>query len=485
MKCLSKSFIVLLILATLLIFSTISDAQYKRQTKGPWYGVFTHIGETNPFKKWKGFGSLKSRIEEIKRENPYISGVTIKILWKHINPAKNEYNFKGLDELLRSLEQNDMRVILSMFTGNQSAPDWIYEEGAKKFVASNKVKGRYLYGPVPWDPVYMKFLNACLKELAKKINSDPRVVAVGIYGHNFVGGEMVMAYANTEEDLRKWDALGRTDTVIFENWKHWVDVYADFFSNKKIVLTLGPMYGEGKRIGHLTDQLAQYAVDKYSDGVILQHMALHGRFDGLGICWEHGNLDKCADSQIRNRDKVSSGFETLGSFIKQPARQGNVEMTVYNALKANPLYIQLWPRDALSPRGPEIAQQINGFYEKYKSMKLENIRTQLQKQGKYLQNYRWKRDIDTTSVSTHEKEEIRPPTRSSQPQNTMVRLRSVLSRLDLTREQKQQIREVIQNAHHERETGNFSITNLEEYVDQIRAILTAKERREFDRLFSY
>jgi len=52
--------------------------------------------------------------------------------------------------------------------------------------------------------------------------------------------------------------------VVFENWKHWVDLYAGLFSRKKIVLTLGPMYGEGKRIGHFTDQFTQYAVDKYS-----------------------------------------------------------------------------------------------------------------------------------------------------------------------------------------------------------------------------
>jgi len=50
-----------------------------------------------------------------------------------------------------------------MFTGNQSAPDWIFQEGAKKVVASTKKKkGAHkgelkeaLYGPVPWDTKYI------------------------------------------------------------------------------------------------------------------------------------------------------------------------------------------------------------------------------------------------------------------------------------------------------------------------------------------
>ncbi len=361
----------------------------QRATKGPWFGVFTHTGQTNPQERWSGFDALISDIIKIKKGNPHISGVTIKILWKHINPAKNEYDFRGLDELLEVAKKNNISVILSVFTGNRSAPDWIYEERAKKFISSATVNGEILYGPVPWDEKYMQLLEACLKALAEKINKDPRIFAVGVSGHNFVGGEMIMAHANSSRDLQRWDELGRTDEVIFNNWKHWIDLYASLFSDKQIILTLGPMYGEGKRIGYLMDELAQYAVDKYGDRVVLQHMSLHGRFDGLGICWEHDNLDKCADCQIRNRDRVSSGFETLGSFVNQPARQGNVEMTVYNALKANPLYIQLWHIDAFSAEGVEIARQIEELYQKYNNFTLEEIKDDLEKQGKYLQNYRW------------------------------------------------------------------------------------------------
>jgi hypothetical protein len=493
MKAIFSPFIALLILGILFLSSPVSGAQSERQIKGPWYGVFTHMGETNPLKTWKSFDSLKLQVSEIKKKNPHISGVTVKFLWKHINPAKNEYNFEGLDELLKTLEKNNMKVILSMFTGNQSAPDWIFQEGAKKFVASTKGKKgarkdvltQPPYGPIPWDTKYMKFLEDCLRALASKINDDPRIFAVGVYGHNFVGGEMIMAFANSKKDLKKWDEMGRTDMVVFENWKHWVDLYARLFSKKKIVLTLGPMYAEGKRIGYLTDKLAQYAVDKYSDRVILQHMALHGRFDGLGICWERGDFDKCADSQIRNRDRVSSGFETLGSFVKQPDRQGNVEMTVFNALKANPLYIQLWPQDALHSRGPEIAQQIEELYKKSKNIKTECLREDLKKQGKYLQNYKWENKGNKSAISTDEEEASQSHSERPQRGNIMSELRSALSELDLNRVQKLKIKDIIENTRRGKESGSLSRADREKYIEQIREILTKKQRSEFDRLFPY
>jgi hypothetical protein len=123
--------------------------------------------------------------------------------------------------------------------------------------------------------------------------------------------------------------------------------------------------------------------------VVLQILALQGRFDGLGNCPVYSDLDKCADVMIRNRNKISSGFETLGPFARQPGRQGNVEMTVFNSLKANPLFIQLWFEDAVSSQGVKTAKQINTLYKKYKDWTIEEIRADLQKQGKYLQNYKW------------------------------------------------------------------------------------------------
>jgi len=44
--------------------------------------------------RWNSFSAPIPKVLEIKEKNPYIAGVTIKFLWKDINPAKNEYNFE-------------------------------------------------------------------------------------------------------------------------------------------------------------------------------------------------------------------------------------------------------------------------------------------------------------------------------------------------------------------------------------------------------
>lgn len=376
--------------------SQLNAREDRESYPAQWYGVFTHIGETNPMKKWHGFKTLIPKVIDIKEKNPYITGVTIKILWKHINPENGIYDFEGLDELLEFLYKNNMKVIFSMFTGNQSAPDWIYTAGAKKFITTKKIRGNPLYGPIPWDEVYMKLLKECLGALAREINHDDRIFGVGIYGHNFVGGEMIMAYANSPVDLDRWDALGKTDEVVLKNWKHWIDIYGARFTNKKLILTIGPPYGlkeSRRRNGKLINAIADYAVKKYPTRIILQHMALHGRFDGLGVCWDKDDLDKCAGCQIKYRDRIPSGWETLGSFFSQPGRQGNAEMTVYNALKATPLYIQLWPNDALNEKGAELAKKIIDRYNEFKEIPLDKLREKLKREGYWLHNLRWeKRD---------------------------------------------------------------------------------------------
>jgi len=381
-------FLIFILLAAIHACGKTGKPTGTEETKGTWLGAFTHVS-TGMDSVWSAaggeqvFDALEMKARTVKERNPRIRGVTIKVLWRHINPSPDEFYFEGLDRLLATLEADRMQAILSLFPGGMSAPDWIYGEGAKKFISNTQYEGAYLYGPVPWDEKYMIFWKNCLEKLAGKINDDPRVFAVAILGHNFIGQEMLMSYANSAEDLERWDALGRSDRVVYDNWVHWIDLYARLFSKKKLVLTLGPFYGEWGKVD-LTDQLAQYAVDKYGNRIILQILALHGRFDGLGNCLTYADPDMCAASMIRNRDRVFSGFETLGSFIEEPGRQGNVEMTVYNALKTNPLFIQLWYRDAISPDGPEIAQKIDDLYRKYRDWMPEDIKNDLIREGRYL-----------------------------------------------------------------------------------------------------
>ena len=66
-------------------------------------------------------------------------------------------------------------------------------------------------------------------------------------------------------------------------------------------------------------------------------------------------------------------FNVMDEFIDRVFGTGryhivDVPPIVYNALKATPLYIQLWPNDVLNEKGAELTKKIIDRYNEYSDM---------------------------------------------------------------------------------------------------------------------
>jgi len=357
------------IASTILLFLTGCSAgrslsKTKMEGRVEFLGVFTHTVH------WLPFDKQVETMEEILARNPYIKGVGIRAPWRFFSPTKDACETKDFLELVRFLKERKLHVYVALIPGSLCTPGWVFDEGAGKITTHGPLSQVMPYTVVPWDPVYMKHWEIFLKKIAPIIEAEEGIFSVDILGHNAM---MEMHMPGGEENLEQWRSFGWSPEVVWENWKHWVDFYAGQFPHKKLAITLSLMYGP--ETADLTTRIATYAIEKYPSRIILTNHQLHGRFDYMNA------EDPQHGSQIKFRDRAPSGWECLGSWWQQPDRQGSVDLAVYNTLKANPLFIQIWNRDALV--NPDYAGRIAECFEEYSRISPAELKEKLQAEGKY------------------------------------------------------------------------------------------------------
>ena len=331
---------------------TIEDA-----TERSFLGIFTH---TEPVL------GMDDKIESLKKvlaQNPYISGVTIKIRWKDFHPTKEKIEWEKLEELIEIASSNGKLVRLGIF-GGYFSPDWVYDEGCWKVEASRGTT------TVPWDKKFMKLFSADVKAVAKRYANDSRVFMVGVVGHNYKGEEM---HAPSEKYFKDYNW---SEEIVLDNWKYWIDLYDSLYPNKQLNLVVSQMYPQRHE---LPRKVTAYFLEKCIGRAVLQTDQLNGREAKLPlsgqICKEYSNM-------------VANGHETVGSFKEQPKRQGTAEMTIYKLrLMGNPLFIQLWRRDCDDPK---YSKALLDVIEEYKKLSLDEMKARLIKEGLFVEKSDYK-----------------------------------------------------------------------------------------------
>ena len=324
-------------------------------------GIFTH---TEPV---YGMDRKIQSLKDLLTQNPYISGITLKIWWEDFHPEKDKIEWGKLEELIEIASSNGLYVRLAIWGGYHS-PDWVYEEGCKK------LEGPLGTTTVPWDKKFMELFSADIKAVATHYANDPRVFMIGVLGHNFKGEEM---HAPSVEYFKGFDW---SEEIIIANWKYWIDLYDSLYPTKKLNIVVSQMY-PGKP--ELPGKVVAYFLGKCSGRAVLQTDQLNGREAKLPMS---GQICKDYYSIAPN------GHETVGSFKEQPERQGTPEMTIYKLrLMGNPLFIQLWRRDCTDP---QYCKSLLDAMDKYKCLLLNEMKHQLIEEGLYIEesDYKFRRE---------------------------------------------------------------------------------------------
>ena len=275
------------------------------------------------------------------KSNPFLSGITISVHWNDIETREGEYNLAGVDRTVEAARRAKKQYGLIVTPGFYT-PEYVYLAGAQKFntVVTNKHRANYgqqVSIPLPWDEIYQSHFSRLIQTLGERYGSDPACVSVAITCASYMSAEMHLP--RRPEDIRNWKSVGLTGDRLLEVYEKYIDQWAVAFPTQAICLHASSLsFIKDMNHDDFIDRLIDYGHDFYPQRFALQTCNLNGRKEaGAGPeRWV-----------MRHKDCLINGFQSLASFKATPQRQGDLEMTVLNYMRADSQYWQLWQADGL------------------------------------------------------------------------------------------------------------------------------------------
>lgn len=176
--------------------------------------------------------------------------------WKDLNPAKEVYDFSRIDRFLEHAAARGWTVGIGFLTPAAStskqlslAPDYLYAEGMA-FVEST-VENNHTFEQWPqrtpvWDdPVYLKYCDIVVAELARRYDGDPRIFFVN-----------PLTYGNWGEWHTQF--LGDSVPLSFEAAKLHVEIWQRHWHKSILQIPINH---------HMPELVAQWACDTYGWGM--------------------------------------------------------------------------------------------------------------------------------------------------------------------------------------------------------------------------
>src|SRR5271165_5036739 len=170
--------------------------------------------------------------------NPFISGVSVQINWRDIEPVQGKPDWSKLDELFAAAEASKKWVQLAIFPGFFS-PAWALEDAKTDLfkIPYGPGHGTVARLPMPWDRVYLDRWFAFVKQLSERYGRSPAFRMIAAAGPTSVSEEMTLP--QSPEAVQKWLNNSYTPGKYLGAWEEAFHVYADAFPNQCVSLA-GP-----------------------------------------------------------------------------------------------------------------------------------------------------------------------------------------------------------------------------------------------------
>jgi hypothetical protein len=182
----------------------------------------------------KGYQSLNLKAVT----NPFMSGITVQINWRDIEPVEGKPDWSKLDELFAAAASSKKWVHLDIVPGFFS-PAWALE-GAKTDlfeIPYGPGHGTVTRLPMPWDRKYLDRWFTFVKQLGERYGRAPAFRMIGAAGPTSVSDEMTLP--NGPPAIQKWLGNSYTPAKYLAAWEETFQVYAGAFPNQCVSLA-GP-----------------------------------------------------------------------------------------------------------------------------------------------------------------------------------------------------------------------------------------------------
>lgn len=391
-------------------------------------------------------------IESQAARAPFVTGYSIRVAWKALEPVKGQFNWQPVDNIIELAKKNGKYVTLRILAGIDS-PKWIMDDPnipKLKFISQNPNKAEYFNKPVVlpklWDNNYLKEYYRFLEVVAKRYSNEPLLYWVAVSGP--VAGAACPMLPKQQETVKALEEQGFTRENWRRVWEEAIDRTAQAFPKKSISLCLDvPVF-----YPELADQLAAYAVNKYGHRICLQSNGLSGKV--FTVAKHEPKIDHFLNIFRQYADKSIIGFQMTWAAAwrnKGRDRLGPLDQAIDAGIKLNASYLEIYQDDIIDSANAAILSDAS------------------KKLGATVKPATGGKAIDSNKGNKQ--------TTISIEGNTRMNLKNVLLELNLTREQKLQVKEIMQQTRQEEQNKD-----RQKIIDQIRGVLTETQRQEFDRL---
>jgi hypothetical protein len=253
--------------------------------------------------------------------NPFISGVALQIRWRDLEPVEGTPDWSKLDQLFAAAEASRKWVQLLIFPGFFSPP-WALE-GVKTEMFPLQYgpdKGTLEKLPMPWDDFYLGRWFAFVKLLSQRYGKSPAFRVIAAAGPTSVSAEFTLPAK--PEDVPLWLNAGYTPRKYIAAWQKTFQVYAAYFPNQYVSLSLGfglNIDDSGKIAPRERKRTRQEVVDQ-AMGILGRRFAL--QFSNLDGFPSVGPGPRAVDFMLGYNGRVITGFQLRTSCERNSGDMG-------------------------------------------------------------------------------------------------------------------------------------------------------------------
>jgi len=246
-------------------------------------------------------------------KNPFMSGVSVQINWRDLEPIRGQPDWSKLDALFEAAESSHKWVYLMIFPGFFS-PAWALEGAQTDLfeIQYGPGHGAVARLPMPWDPVYLDRWFDFVRQLSQRYGTSPAFRMIAVAGPTSVSVEMTLP--NSPPAHRRWLADSYTPAKYMDAWERALHVYAAAFPNQciSVVAPNLPILGPGTR---KRDRRQAHLHTKYD--VVDRAMRVLGNRLAIQSCDLHAGRAKVeapdeTDFIKSYSGRIITGFEMRG-----------------------------------------------------------------------------------------------------------------------------------------------------------------------------
>lgn len=270
-------------------------------------------------------------------ENKCLAGITYYVGWRKLEPVEGEFNFEGIEDLLRSARQHKKKVNLALLTGRWS-PDWVHgrTREVKWFhndtYTANDINIRS-EAPVPWDSTYHAYLHRLLTEAATRVLPFKDVInSISITGGSNTNG-IEMNFIASDYELKK---VGFTKETYIDSWVSLARDYHEIFPGIPLSIAVHTQYGS-MRTSEISEEIIKRSKVFLKDDLILSALAFTDE-----DWFKRGNL--YADLILAEPATQRKSLQSIKKYsLLNQAEQFN--LMLIKAEKIAPSWVEVWADD--------------------------------------------------------------------------------------------------------------------------------------------